>query len=717
MKKFLTVTFALLGSILPAGVVFLDLNSNSVRDAGEPGIPSVAVSNGRETVLTGSDGTFSFVSGGYWIAVTTPDKHLPTTPIWADKGAAPEFGFKPDPRSSDGAVFIHGSDIQFNVAKKSERFRHTVQKIAAAAKKHRTDMVICSGDLTPDGRLDDMQVIRDEFKAAGLDFYPVFGGHDAQKHRDLANYRKVFGPLWYSWNFRGVHFCAFVSESFLTPVEFKEQYAWLKRDIALTPADMPLVLVTHAPGQASRTISDALCGREPELILRGHYHHWNVRRTGKTSIVCSAPWREGDSGAQTNRIRVISRSAGEWKSSIEFVHPFKETIPSAGKAQVILSGDWLSVAGNSANRRISSAAFGRLVPVWHFRAGGYQDYFGSPVISDGKVFVPVSDSGVSPANAGIAAVDAKSGKLIWKAQTCDDVCATPVICGGIIAVSTVSGDIFAFDKNTGKLIWKAPARSDYGSVNSQTFGRYGWRVTVSHLSSGNGAIFQQSNFFIRAVSVADGKTLWQLHTDSGYSPASGVLFDSGKLFVSTPRQFLILDPVSGKRLKVIDKKKLPVLPTSTDRGVAIPSAGNNAVYFAGASAIRKFSCDGNQLWAAKLSNVRYAVSSATEANGKVFAAFNNCAAAFDASSGKLLWSFSTPHPPRQSAKSTASPIVFDSNVIFATDSGSVILCNSHSGKVIQQINLNVPIKATPATTGNLLCIYSSAGTLHGFVLK
>ena len=40
------------------GTVFLDANRNSVLDAGESGIAGVQVSNGREVVLTGADGSY-----------------------------------------------------------------------------------------------------------------------------------------------------------------------------------------------------------------------------------------------------------------------------------------------------------------------------------------------------------------------------------------------------------------------------------------------------------------------------------------------------------------------------------------------------------------------------------------------------------------------------------------------------------------------------------
>src|SRR4051812_18619710 len=58
-----------------SGVVFADANRNGTRDAGERGLPNVAVSDQDTVVLTGADGSFSFPSGrGHGVVfVSMPD--------------------------------------------------------------------------------------------------------------------------------------------------------------------------------------------------------------------------------------------------------------------------------------------------------------------------------------------------------------------------------------------------------------------------------------------------------------------------------------------------------------------------------------------------------------------------------------------------------------------------------------------------------------------
>ena len=63
-KAGIVLLISLVGALgLSQGVVFEDLNRNGLRDAGEPGLAGVAVSDGVSVVLTGSDGTFTLPGG------------------------------------------------------------------------------------------------------------------------------------------------------------------------------------------------------------------------------------------------------------------------------------------------------------------------------------------------------------------------------------------------------------------------------------------------------------------------------------------------------------------------------------------------------------------------------------------------------------------------------------------------------------------------------
>ena len=690
------------------GTVFFDRNGNGKADVGENGIADVVVSNGKEVVKTDADGKFSFKEKGYWITVCTPDKFIPTTAVWQPAGTVnASFGFRQDEAYDKGAAFVHGSDIQFPVARKRGILRNVIKTMSSAAKKHNTNMVICPGDLTPYGDFQDLNAVREEFAKSGLQFYPVFGGHDASKNPDMSNYRKNFGPLWYSWNFRGVHFIAFVSENFLSKTMLPEQYKWFKDDLSMIPADMPIVLATHAPGQASRYIRECLGKREPDLVLRGHYHNWNIRKAGKTHVICSAPWREGDNGAQTVRVRMVYCKNGKWQSATEFVHPMKETVLKLENAQIKTQKS----GGN-----VSDITLNKLVPVWSSKIGGFQDYYGASVISDGKVFCRVSDNNIGAENAGIAALDSANGKVLWKTLLGDDVAATPAVDEKFVYAVTCSGNVAALDKADGKVIWRTAAKSDFGNLNNQTMGRYGWRLTTAPVVCADGKVFCQSNFTIRALDAATGKELWSVFRDSGYSPASGLLYHNGKLYASVLKQILVIDPATGKNIAALDKGKLKMLPAASDRGVALPTVFGNAIYFPGQT-LRKFDLNAKELWAVRLSGARYAVSPAVENGGIVFNAHNDSFNAYDAATGKLLWSNKTKSTLGEVMKNTSAPVVFSDKVVYAPDNGTLNVADIKTGKILQNITLGTPVKASLTVSGNLLCVSTCDGRIIGFAVK
>ena len=718
MKK--TVLMLFCGAVLPLfanGKVFLDENANGKFDDGEKGMAGVYLSNGKEITQSSADGSFSFKSKGYWVSVCTPDKYVPTTAVWSSADSqSPAFGFAADKDYSAGVSFIHGSDIQYAVARKPGILRNAINKMSAAAIKHKCSMVICVGDLTPNGENPDLEAVKREFAKSPLQFYPVFGGHDGAKDRTLANYKRVFGPLWYSWNCRGVHFAAFVSEGFLTKEQHAEQYKWLKEDVSKVDKNTPIVLVTHAPGQASRFIREALGKREPSLVLEGHFHNWNTHKTGNTDILCSAPWREGDNGVQTSRLRVVRRQNGKWQSFMELIHPMTPQLPPLAKVEIKTSEEWSSINGTADGGRVIGRTLNKIAPVWSVDLGTYQDYYGSPVISDGRVYAVVSDQSIGAANAGVICLDAENGKLLWKTPVKDDIVSTPVVNGNFVYAASCSGEVFAMQKSDGKIVWRTPARKDYGNNNSQTLGKYGWRITTAPVAVGDGRIYCQSNYSIRALDMNSGKELWQIIRDAGYSPAPGVLYYQGKLYTAIPKQLLVLDPAGGKNIAVLDKKKLKKIPSASDRGVAVATVYGGNIYFPG-QILRKFSSDGKELWAAKLNGARYAATPVVEACGVAVAGYNNVMSGFDAESGKLLWSNQLKTPSGEAMKNTSAPVVFKDKVVYACDNGTISIADIKTGKVLQSIQLGAPVKSSPAVSGNLLCVSTFDGRIIGFALQ
>jgi hypothetical protein len=87
------------------GVVFDDRNRNSLRDEGEPGIEGVKVSNGRDVVLTGADGSYALPAmDDMAVFVVQPSGYqVPHNESWV-----PQFAYQHKPQGSPVSLRFGG---------------------------------------------------------------------------------------------------------------------------------------------------------------------------------------------------------------------------------------------------------------------------------------------------------------------------------------------------------------------------------------------------------------------------------------------------------------------------------------------------------------------------------------------------------------------------------------------------------------------------------
>ncbi len=158
------------------------------------------------------------------------------------------------------------------------------------------DLVLFTGDLTHDtekpgehaARMTRFKEISSRLEVAKV--YHVPGEHDAGLDGgDL--YRNVFGPTYYSFDHRGVHFVALDNVSRARPEVGDEQRAWLARDLARFHKTAPLVVFTHRPLFDLRpdwewftsdgdAVMSLLGAHENVTVLYGHIHREDHHTTG-----------------------------------------------------------------------------------------------------------------------------------------------------------------------------------------------------------------------------------------------------------------------------------------------------------------------------------------------------------------------------------------------------------------------------------------------------
>jgi len=251
-----------------SGVVFDDTNRNGTRDAGERGVAGVAVSNQDTVVTTDASGAFRLPGEGRGVIfVSMPNAYRPVGPWWRPANSAEPVSFAlTREQSSTELTFIHASDTHISPASlaRTQRLRALVDSI-------RPGLLLITGDLVRDAlRVGEgeatgyYELFARERNAFRTPVFTVPGNHENFGiERDTSHvpathplygrgmYHHYFGPDYYSFTRGGVHFVG------LNTVDIDDQryyghvdslqIAWLERDLALVPADMPVVTFDHIP--------------------------------------------------------------------------------------------------------------------------------------------------------------------------------------------------------------------------------------------------------------------------------------------------------------------------------------------------------------------------------------------------------------------------------------------------------------------------------------
>ena len=271
-----------------SGTVFLDRNANGVRDPGEPGLAGVVVSDQADVVTTDRDGAFRIAAahGTGIVFVSVPAGYRVVGSFWHRDSEPLLFALAPA-RERNEVVFIHASDTHISPASqaRTQRLRALVDSIAP-------DFVLITGDLVRDAlRVGEAEatgyyeLFQSEMARMTRPVWTIPGNHEnfgIERERShvspdhplfaRAMYRHYRGPDYYSFNAAGIHFVG------LNSVDIDDQWyyghvdsmqlAWLAKDLAAIPRDMPVVTFQHIPFfTAAETINGYMAdGPAPSVI-------------------------------------------------------------------------------------------------------------------------------------------------------------------------------------------------------------------------------------------------------------------------------------------------------------------------------------------------------------------------------------------------------------------------------------------------------------------
>lgn len=280
-----------------SGRVVLDANGDGVAGADETGVPGVLVSDGLTVCATDAQGTYALETPSLpvLLRMSTPRDHRPVGTFWrwSDGSHAEDFLLVAQSQQ-DGFFFVQATDSHLG---RADLFKQLVDRLnqfpVPLAFVINTGDLVGGVDVVPvDKAMEQFSRYQDAISGLQLPLFNLPGNHEhvAFNTKDAAKedprygkglYRQVFGPMHYSWNWGPYHFLAL--DGTRLPYQEKlgdEQLAWLKADLALTPAETPLVLFCHQSLPSLRdagALQELLAGRKVVAALCGHLHETFVR--------------------------------------------------------------------------------------------------------------------------------------------------------------------------------------------------------------------------------------------------------------------------------------------------------------------------------------------------------------------------------------------------------------------------------------------------------
>ncbi|MDR1406491.1 MAG: calcineurin-like phosphoesterase C-terminal domain-containing protein, partial [Tannerella sp.] len=334
------------------GCVYEDVNHNGKRERREKGIANVAVSNGREVVLTDSDGRYALPAGDDHIIFAvkpsgyvfeTDEYNQPESFYIHKPGGSPPLtyqGVKPTgdmPASLDFALTKHEEEETFTSFIFGDSQPYTEEEVRyfekgivdeASAATAGVSFGITLGDLVGDN-LTLHPLYKEAIKKTGLPWYHVMGNHDMNvdaKADSLSDetFEANFGPANYAFNYGRAHFIVLDDILYPDPVDGrgyrggfrKDQLTFVENDLRFVPDGHLIVICMHIPLMSDNDafVEDdrrelfRLLARYPDVLVMSahtHYqeHHFAGRENG---LDRDRPLHEYNVGA----------TCGDWYSGI-----------------------------------------------------------------------------------------------------------------------------------------------------------------------------------------------------------------------------------------------------------------------------------------------------------------------------------------------------------------------------------------------------------------
>jgi outer membrane protein assembly factor BamB/predicted MPP superfamily phosphohydrolase len=763
--------FALAGALIGSsalgltisGRVFVDGDEDGVAGAAERGLAKVAVSDGREVVLTSKSGAYELeTEAGRFVFVSVPRGYRAVKSFYAnaEAGKAADFPLAEWPESRPSTVrFVQITDI--HVTGKADTVSTFVEDIEEInALQPAAVFAMATGDLVNVGK----NPLEYDNYLQGISRFrlPLFnlpGNHDAMGAEAMAHYHRYLGPEYYSFNVGNCHFMMLNCLSF-----DEQQKVWIEKDLAVAPRGATRIFALHfLPTQEQ---VEYLARYGAAAVLSGHWHGNRVRESHGVLDMNTPPLRFGGIDRHPRSFRIVDVKRGRVNNELRlggFKHHAVVVAPNgpcevrSGKLPVVVNAydtryEVAAVEVEACGRRVSLKRAGpwswtgalrlpnglagdqRLVarvrasggatwqtegrfqvegapgtsgeaesPLrlkWAAPTGGFIG-LSSPRTGMKSVAVGIDDTG-DLKNCGVSAF-ATDGKRLWHFATDSAVKNNIAAAGGRLFATCVAGWLYALDETSGKLVWKA-------ELDRQ---RERWEVAGTTVAEG--IVHVGAHSYIAAFDAQTGRLLWEKrHGKSDWWPSCYTLptVARGKLVLATRSGAYALEARSGQELWK---------QSGAFNGCLI---AQDIIYTLRGNELAALRLDnGDVLWSTKAKVGDTASAPALAGDRLVVGTADGRVCAFSPQDGTLLWTAQTgasltslqPYQ-RGGSDVNSSPAISGDTVYFGASDGEVHALSLHDGAKRGSYRLGVPIASSPLIVDRTLYIGGYDGILYGFAI-
>ena len=405
--------------------------------------------------------------------------------------------------------------------------------------------------------------------------------------------------------------------------------------------------------------------------------------------------------------QVVTIKAEASLSDGEIMTDEKTFVYKAARRPIVRLGqDWTNLAGNPAHTGVAENLSPALEPAWMTNIGA-SVFMSSPLVADGKVFVASVDENLK-GEAYVYALEAATGKLLWKYQTRNSVKNTIVIDRNRVFAQDAEGYLYAIHSKDGKLSWE------------KKLAVAGLPVLVDGLVAADGVVYAGAGKGLCALTSDEGKVLWQ---NTAWNQGEGTTMTGalGNGVLVTGAQWRGLygtDAATGKKLWQAEKDGL------RNRGASAAIHGN-FMYLISQKSLFILETKTGKIIVRKELPFEVDVTSTPLLTDKmiVFGTSASGLVALDRETLEPVWQVKTgealvytaPYTRQPAATVETSPVLAGNVIYVGASDGKVYGVNKDSGEIVWQFNAGAPVFSSVAISGNTLIVADFSGNVCAFV--